>query len=93
MRDKNASRGPAKKEAIYVPINRKTNDPNQYGMVDTKLNGDNRRNRRGHGDDESEGDDLAKDKNRNQYPAYSESRVDNYNDPNRDREIERDRER
>jgi len=46
MRDNNASRGPAKKEAIFVPINRRTNDPNQYGLVDTKLNGDRRRDRR-----------------------------------------------
>ena len=63
MRDNNASRGPAKKEAIFVPINRKTNDPNQYGMVDTKLNGDNaRRGRRGVGEEESEGDDLKKNR-------------------------------
>ena len=89
MRDNNASRGPAKKEAIFVPINRRTNDPNQYGLVDTKLNGDNaRRGRRGYGEDEpSEGEDLKKNRQQD-YPPYAESRVESYNDPERDRERE-----
>lgn len=89
MRDNNASRGPAKKEVISVPINRRTNDPNQYGLVDTKLNGDNpRRGTRRYGDDESEGDDLKKNRG-SEYPPYAESRVEGYRPNDRDREDER----
>lgn len=48
MRDNTYQKNSAKKEAIYVPINRRTADPNEYKMVDTRLNGDNaRRGRRG----------------------------------------------
>ena len=48
-RDNNYAKNPSKSQAIFVPINRKTHDPNQYNPVDTKLNGDERRGRRGYG--------------------------------------------
>lgn len=40
MRDNSYYKNPNQKQAIFVPINRKTVDPNEYKQVDTKLNGD-----------------------------------------------------
>ena len=70
MRDNSYYKNPNQKQAIFVPINRKTVDPNEYKQVDTKLNGDEgRRVRRGYGDDAGEDYDNPK-KDRSQVYAY-----------------------
>ena len=53
----------SKKEAIYVPINRKTHDPGESKVVDTKLNEENRRQRRPNNMDE-DSEDMQKSKMR-----------------------------
>ena len=68
-----------KKEAIFVPIKRRTEDPHESMMVDTKLNGDNGRRRRENGEESSENnDDLKKDRSRNYGGPYDSSRVEPY---------------
>jgi len=67
MADNSYLRNAAQKEAIFVPINRKTVEPNDYKMVDTKLNEaqDMKRPRNIQGDDLYGEDEKAK---RNQNP-------------------------
>lgn len=87
MRDNTYYKNPNQKQAIFVPINRKTVDPNEYKPVDTKLNGDEgRRVRRGYGEDA--GDDYEEPKkDRSQVYAYDPSRQEG----DRDRELDRER--
>ena len=90
MRDNSYYKNPAKKEAIFVPINRRTTDPRNQGMVDTKLNGDNRRDRqREYPNEESEENYDKKDRSR-VYPYDGNRNNNNYpEDDERDRERER----
>ena len=83
MRDNSYYKNPNQKQAIFVPINRKTIDPNEYKQVDTKLNGDEgRRVRRGYGEGDDEYDDPKKDRSRG-YPY----------DPSRQSERDREKDR
>ena len=89
MRDNTYAKNPSQKQAIFVPINRKTVDPNEYRPVDTKLNGDDRRVRRGYGEDNGEDyEDPKKDRSRvYEYQPRPDDRSE------RDRELDRERER
>jgi hypothetical protein len=79
-------RNTGQKSAVFVPINRRTVDPNEYRPVDTKLNGDERKPRRGYGEEEDDGYENAK-KDRN----WQQGAVPYDGDRDRDRERERER--